>query len=408
MPEIKDDIFKAYDIRGKYPTEVDEDLAYHVGSAVARYFGAREIVVGYDGRKSSPELAKAVTKGLKECGSRVCDIGYCTTPMFYFAVNYLKKAGGIMVTASHNPNNDNGFKVIDPNGIPIFPADFKEMVLEKPKKIDGAKVSKYDVENHYIEYLIRKSGLKKCEVDLEIRLKAKDKTLELAKKILDNIGMKISNDNGLIFEFDKDGDRLEVGGIRPDYLFGLFVKEELKKFHLFTPKFVYDLRFTKAIPEYIEENGGEAVKSRVGHAFMKREMYHNSAKIGGEFSGHFYFKDMHYMDDALMAMLRTIYIALKGNLIEGTKPFQKYYHSGEISIKYEGDRNMVIDRLADEYSDGEVEMIDGLSVSYPNWWFNIRPSNTEPLLRLVVESDSETIMMERIEETKKAIRSLTE
>ena len=404
MPEIKDDIFKAYDIRGKYPTEVDEDVAYHVGGAMARYLSGREIVVGYDGRKSSPELAKAVIKGLKKCGSRVCDIGYCTTPMFYFAVNYLKKAGGVMITASHNPNNVNGFKMIDSNGIPILPIDIKDMILEKPKRINGAKVIKQDIETHYIEYLISKSGIKRCEIDLEVKLKAEDKTLELAKKILDNIGVKISSSSGLVFEFDKDGDRLSVDGIRSDHLYGLFVKEELKRFHLFAPKFIYDLRFTKAVPEYIQEHGGEAIKSRVGHSFIKREMYHNSAKIGGELSGHFYFKKMYYMDDALMAMLKTICIAQKRNLIEATKPFQKYYHSGEINIEYKGDRKMVVDRLTDEYGDGEVEMIDGLSVSYPNWWFNIRPSNTEPLLRLVVESDSEDIMIRKIKEIKKAIQ----
>lgn len=404
MPEIKDDIFKAYDIRGKYPTEVDEDVAYHVGGAMARYLGAREIVVGYDGRKSSPELAEAVIKGLKKSGSRVCDIGNCTTPMFSFAVNYLKKAGGVMVTASHNPGNANGFKMVDSKGIPILPIDIQDMILEKPKKINGAKVSKKDIETHYIEYLIHKSGIKKCEIDLEVNLKAEGKTLEIAKKILDNIGVKVSSSSGLTFEFDKDGDRLSVSGIRPDYLYGLFVKEELKRFHLFAPKFVYDLRFTKAVPEYIEENGGEAIKSRVGHSFMKREMYHNAAKLGGEFSGHFYFKNMYYMDDALMAMIKTICIAQKGNLVEATKPFQKYFHSGEINIEYERDSNMVVDKLADQYSDGEIEMIDGLTVTYANWWFNIRPSNTEPLLRLVVESDSEDIMMEKIQEIKEAIR----
>ncbi len=404
MPDIKDNIFKAYDIRGNYPNEVNEEVALHVGGAVARYLGGREIVVGYDGRKSSPELAKAVRQGLKKSGSRVCDIGYCATPMFYFAVNYLKKAGGIMVTASHNPNDVNGFKMIDANGIPIFPKDIREMVSEKIKKIDGAKMVKRDIENEYIEFLIRKSGIKKYEIDLEVKLEGEDKAPELAKKILDNIGVKISNSSGLVFEFDKDGDRLKVGGIRADYLFGLFAKEELKRFHFLTPRFVYDLRFSKAIPEYIKEHGGEAIKSRVGHAFMKREMHHRGAKMGGELSGHFYFKNMYYMDDALMAMLKTIYIAQKGNLIEATKPFQKYYHSGEINIKHEGDRNIVVDKLADQFSDGEVETIDGLTITYPNWWFNIRPSNTEPLLRLVVESDSETIMMEKIQEIKEAIR----
>jgi len=404
VPEIKDDIFKAYDIRGKYPTEVNEDVAYHVGGAMARYLDRKEIVVGYDGRESSPELAKAVIRGLKKCGSKICDIGYSTTPMFYFAVNYLKKAGGVIVTASHNPDNVNGFKMVDSNGIPILPIDIKDMILEKPKRISGAKVTKQDIETHYIEYLINKSGIKKCEIDLEIKLKAEDKTLELARKILDSIGVKTSSGSGLVFEFDKDGDRLNVNGIRPDYLFGLFVKEELKRFHLFTPKFVYDLRFTKAVPEYIQEHGGEAIRSKVGHSFIKREMYHNSAKIGGELSGHFYFKNMNYMDDALMAMLKTIYIAQKGNLIEATKPFQKYYHSGEINIEYKGDRNMVIERLTDKYGDGETEMIDGLSVNYSNWWFNIRPSNTEPLLRLIVESDSEDIMIEKIGEIKKAIQ----
>lgn len=403
MPEMRDDIFKAYDIRGKYPTEVDEDVAYHVGGAIARHLGGREIVVGYDGRKSSPELAKAVIKGLKECGSQVTDIGHCTTPMFSFAVNYLKKAGGVMVTASHNPDNDNGFKMVDSNGIPILPIDIKEMILAKPKKIGGAKVSKQNIETHYIEYLIHKSGIKKCEIDLEVKLKAEGKALELAKKVLDNIGVKVSDSSGLVFEFDKDGDRLNVGGVRSDYLFGLFAREELKRFHLFTPKFVCDLRFTKAVLEYIEENGGEVIRSRVGHSFMKREMYHNSAKLGGELSGHFYFKKMYYMDDALMAMIKTICIAQKGNLIEATKPFQKYYHSGEINIEYKRDRNMAVDKLADKYSDGEIEMIDGLTVTYPNWWFNIRPSNTESLLRLVVESDSETIMMEKIQEIKEAI-----
>jgi phosphomannomutase len=362
------------------------------------------LVVGYDGRESSPELAKAVIKGLEQSGAKVLDIGYSTTPMFYFAITHLRKGGGIMVTASHNPSNFNGFKIIGGSGIPIFPEDIKEMVCGEMKKKKGGRVSKLDIEDEYIDFLIKKSKVKNCDLDLEVGVKAEDKTLEIVKKILDKIGVKISDDSGLVFEFDKDGDRLDVSGIRADYLFGLLVKEELKKFHFFTPRFVYDLRFTRAIPEYIEENGGEAVSSRVGHSFMKREMFHNGAKIGGEFTGHFYFQEMHYMDDPLMAMLKTICIARKGNIVEATKPFQKYYHSGEINIKYDGDRNMVIDQLADEYSDGEIEMVDGLTVRYTNWWFNIRPSNTEPLLRLVVESDSEDIMIEMVEEIKKAVR----
>ncbi len=403
MLDIKDDIFKAYDIRGKYPDEVNKEIAYRVGGAVARYLKG-EIVIGYDGRESSPELAKAVIKGLKENGSRVINIGYSTTPMFYFAVNYLKKSGGIMVTASHNPNDMNGFKIVDENVISVFPKDIKELVFEEPQKTGNAEVTRYDIEEEYLEYLIQKSGIKKNEIDLEVSLKAEDKSLEFAEKILNNIGVKVSQNSDLVFEFDKDGDRLKVANIRSDYLLGLLVKEELNKFHIFKPKFIYDLMFSKSIPEFIEEQGGRAIRSRIGHAFIKIGMHQHKAKIGGEFSGHFYFKNMFYSEDSLMAMLRIIDIAKKGNLVEQTKIFQKYYHSGEMNIKIEGDRHIVIDKLADKYNDGEIDRLDGLTVEYSNWWFNVRSSNTEQLLRFVVESDSETIMMEKVEEIKKAIQ----
>jgi len=403
--DIKDDIFKAYDIRGKYPDEINEEVAYRVGGAVARYLKG-EIVVGYDGRNSSPELAEAVIKGLKEHGSKVVNIGHSATPMFYFAVNYLKKSGGIMITASHNPEDMNGFKIVDEKSISVFPKDIKGLVFEELKKTGNAKVTKYDIEEEYLKYLIQNSRIKKNEIDLEVELKAEGKALELAEKVLNNIGVKISKNSGLVFEFDKDGDRLKVANLRSDYLFGLFIKEELDKFHIFKPKFVHDLRFSKSIPEFIEEQGGEAIRSRVGHAFMKREMHQHKAKIGGEFSGHFYFKNMFYTEDSLMAMLRTLNIAKKGNLIEQTKIFQKYYHSGEMNIKMEGDRYTVVEKLADEYDDGKVDRLDGLTVEYPNWWFNVRPSNTEQLLRFIVESDSETIMMEKVEELKKAIQSV--
>lgn len=409
MVTIKDNIFKAYDIRGKYPEEVNKDVARAIAKALVRVIKGRNMVVGYDDRKTSPELAQAIVDTLVHIGVNVLEIEEATTPLFYFAINHLNADGGIMVTASHLPEEFNGFKLTRQKAVAVLPEEVRGLAHNSEIKIysKGKIISKKNVSDKYIDFLLKKSKVKRAK--LSISLGVRGKGLDIAERILNKLKAKIENNASLNFKFDTDGDRLMVNDIKSDYLFGILAKEELDRFNILHPKFIYDLRFSKSIPEFIKSNEGEAIKNRVGRVFIQEAMRKNGAILGGEISGHFYFKDTAYMDDAMYAMLRFIKISNeKGRLEDLAEEFEKYYHSGEINIKFDGDFTELTDKLEKKYNEANIERMDGLTVEYSDWWFNIRSSNTESLLRLVVEAHSEELMKKRVEEIKKATSFLQE
>ncbi|MEK7536841.1 MAG: hypothetical protein AAB584_00125 [Patescibacteria group bacterium] len=393
MAKINDLIFKAYDIRGKYPEEISEDIVFKIVAALVKFLNPDKLIVAHDGRKSSESLKESAMTAITAFGTDVIDIGLASSPLFYFAVNRLGAGGGVMITASHNPPDYNGLKIVrekaiaigESNGLTQIRNLTKDIKIERVRK---GKLSSKDLSVEYESYLLEKAGLIK-EPEIE----------------------------GVRFKFDPDSDRLSVfeknKQIRADLLSGIVIKDFLEKQYFFNrifsrPKFIFDLRFTKAISEYITENGGEAIRFRVGHPFIKEAMRENKALFGAELSGHFYFKDVFYVEAPILMKLKLLKIMNETgkSLVELIKPFQKYFHSGEINIEASDQKQAasLIQRLKENYKDGKIDELDGITVEYDDCWFNIRPSNTEPVLRLVVEAETQYIMEQKVEEITEAIR----
>lgn len=436
-------IFKAYDIRGVYDKELNEDLAYKIGKAAVKLFNS-DIVVGYDMRFSSPHLVKALEKGITDSGFNVIDVGLCSTPMFYFAVAFYKHKAGIMVTASHNPKQYNGFKFCKENAMPVsyesgineIERFVKENTFEKSEK--KGKINKkeifYDYEKHVLKFagkieklkvvvdsangmggLAAPSILKSLGLDVVELYTELDGTFpnheanplkEETTKELQELVVKEKADLGIAF----DGDADRVG----------FIDEEGKRvgFDIITAligetflkekgqKVLYDLRSSEIVKEYIESSGGKAVISRVGHSYIKQIMREKDIVFGGELSGHYYFKDNYFADSGLIAavVLISLMSQKKKKLSELIKPLNKYFQSGEINSIVKDIKNK-LKYIENDYSDGKKLNLDGLSVYYDDWWFNIRPSNTEPLLRLNLEAKTREKMESKRDELLKKIRS---
>lgn len=388
------EIFRAYDIRGIYPDEINEDIVFKIAAAMVSFLTPDKLVVAHDGRKSSEPLKELAIAAITASGVDAVDIGSVGTPLFYFAVNRLAAAGGIMITASHNRPEYNGLKLVREKAIVIGESsglsEIKNLAENiEIKAIKKGKVIKKDLSGEYEDFL-------------------------LGKAILEKEPKKPEN---IRFEFDPDQDRLLVfenkKQIRADLLAGLIIKDFLENRSFFSkvfkrPKFIYDLRFTKAIPEFIRENRGEAVCSRVGHPFIKQAMRKNKALFGAELSGHFYFRDAYYAEASILMKLKLLKIMneTKKSLFELIKPFEKYFHSGEINIEIKNSEQTIsiIQKIKENYKDGKIDELDGITVEYKDWWFNLRSSNTESVLRLVVEAKAQYIMDQKVKEISELVK----
>lgn len=465
MSNINDSIFRAYDIRGKYPDQIDENTAFRVGAALVEFLNPNKVVVAQDARNGSDILREAVISAVINSGVDVVDIGYASTPLFYFSVNKFAAAGGIMVTASHNPPEYNGFKLVKEKAIPIYQDNgllqIKKIAEEvKIGKIKKGRVYKKNLIDEYVDFLIKNSGLedlvfrKKVVIDasngmngiilpkvldklsinymplfFEINgsfpnhssdITQKESWKQLKKKILDT-----GADIGVIF--DGDGDRvlfLDRKGevIRTDFILALLAEDILSNRSILNrlfskPKFILDLRFSKFIFEFIEKMGGVLIKSKVGHSFIKEAMRKNKAILGGELSGHFYFKENFYTESSILAMLKVFnIIERRGKQIEElVLPLNQYFYSGEINFKIPSQRfkdlaGEILDKLENIYRDGKVYKLDGLTVDLWNkegWWFNIRSSNTESVLRLVIEAKARYVLDQKVKEISQIIKQFT-
>lgn len=435
------DIFKAYDVRGIYPSELDEADAYRIGRGFALselLKRGKPVVVGRDMRTSSDSLAEAVSSGLVAEGYSVVDIGLCTTPMLYFAVNALDAAGGVMVTASHNPGEYNGFKFVREQAIPIgsesglaeikqqamnvshdsnsllrgsirredvldryaaFFADRFAVELEKPLVIDAGN----GMAGAILPRILSSQKLIYHELFFEPDGRfpnheanpLKDENLRQLREVMKEIPGSIG------IAFDGDGDRvcfLDESGqvVRGDLLTALLAAELLDDDN--GGKILYDLRSSRVVPEVIRNHGGEPIKTRVGHAFIKQIMREEQAIFGGELSYHFYFSEFFNCESGILAMLQTCKLLAKSGkpaskLVE---PLRKYAHSGEINFRV-ADVDNALKYVQEQFSDGRLSRLDGVSVDYENWWFNLRASNTEPLVRLNLEADTQSLMEAGVE-----------
>ena len=434
-------IFKAYDIRGIYPNEINAEMAEAIGRAYIEFTGAKKVVVGRDMRPHSEPLFEGLAKGMMAQGADVIDLGLSSTPQSYFANGTLKADGSVMITASHNPGEWNGFKLCIANAVPISGAtgimDIQKIVEEKSwKKCDKpGTMSSYDIKPEYAAFLRSNAKMdRKLKVvvdyansmglyeiagitdlfDIVPMYDELDGTFPnheanpLHLSTLDAIRAKVK-EVGADFgaAFDGDADRCgfidNEGEIIPMDLFTALIAQDILSNGPAT--ILYDLRSSRAVKECIEENGGKAIQSRVGHAFIKAQMRENDAVFAGELSGHYYFKQNFTAESQGLAMIMLSNLICKKNqkVAELVKPLRKYFASGEINSRV-ADVKPILAALKEKYSDGNMYELDGISSEYTNWWFNVRSSNTEPLLRLIVEADTRELMEEKRDELLKIIR----
>ena len=437
--------FKAYDIRGKVPSELNNDLAYKIGRTYAKHINAKNVVVGYDVRKSSFEICEALIKGLTDAGSDVVNIGLCGTEMIYFSTPYLDADGGIMITASHNPPEYNGMKFVKRDSVPVGYESglnlVEEMILKNElgeiSKAKG-KVEKLDVMEAFINNLSKfydpnkikpfkvvvnaGNGCAGLAVDaIEPKLPIKmikvfnepdsdfpngvpnPLLVENRKPTTDAV---LKNNADLGVAWDGDYDRCfftdEKGNfIEGYYIVGILAKSILKKFP--GEKIVHDPRLVWNTLDVVEQSDGVAIQSKSGHAFIKQKMREVNSIYGGEMSAHHYFRDNAYSDSGMIPFLLIMQLMSEedktlSELVE--EMIANYPCSGEINstIANPAEKIKEIEKL---YTGGNVERTDGLSIEYPEWRFNLRMSNTEPIIRLNVESKGDVLLME--EKTKKLL-----
>jgi phosphomannomutase len=439
-------IFKAYDIRGAYPDELNETIARKIGAGFILLLNAQRIVVGRDMRLSTSALAKALIEGAVSSGASASDIGMVTTPLLYYAIIKGKFDGGVMVTASHLPGGMNGFKLCREEAIPLSGAQglpalerlVKEEKLPDPISELGDSYRKLDFMDDYIERLshfVHNPSPLKVIVDAGNGM-AGPEVIRLFKRFpsWDLIAMYMEPDGNfphhipnpllpastaglqarvvaekadLGVAFDGDGDRAgfidEKGErISEDLITALIAEFLLTK----EPgaAILYDLRSSRIVPEVITQLGGRAVRSRVGHSFIKAKMREENALFAGELSGHYYFRDMGFIDNGLLTMVQMFnYLSLKkAPLSSLIQPLKKYSSSGEINIKV-NNREAVFSRLEAKFKNARIDHLDGLTVEYDSWWFNVRPSNTEPVIRLNLEADDSAEMEEKKKDVLKII-----
>ncbi|HIQ38462.1 MAG TPA: phosphomannomutase/phosphoglucomutase [Methanothermococcus okinawensis] len=440
-------VFKAYDIRGVFREQLDENFAYSLGKILGEKY--KHILVANDVRIGSRELLKPFIYGIMESGGKVSYGGTISTPLMYFGTKNRYDLG-VIITASHNPPEYTGFKMCDRNAIPISPVEeikpiFKRERLEDPQRREVEEINleelKVNISSEYKRFFLKRCRSYDIKVAVDF---ANGSTSIVEKEIVEGLlkdhvfindypdgtfpahqpdTLKISClkdiirtvrenscDVGIIF--DGDGDRIGIVDERGDVLQGdiitaIIAQEILKEKDGKDIKIIYDLRCSKVVPEVIERYGGIPVKSRVGHYFIKKLMQEIDGEFAGELSNHFYFKEIGYFEGPLIALnyILSTMEERKEPLSRIWREYKKYYHSGEINFKVK-DQRKILEKLKEIYKDCKIEELDGLSVYCKGWWFNIRPSNTEPLLRLNLEGDTEEIMREKVEEIKEIVNKL--
>lgn len=446
-------IFKAYDIRGLYGEQLDEQAAWKIGHATAQFLrsmvhgynrglaNAQSICVGRDMRSHSPSLAKALIEGMNTAGANVIDIGMIDTPQMYFAINHLGACGGVQVTASHNPAQYNGFKISGQQAKPIGAdtglKDIKHIataLLHTLGRPDGS-VEHCDLSQEYKKHVLKFLEEKRRPIKMVV-----DASNGMAGKMVpiifgnldgvELIGLNLEHDgtfkhdpNPLVEAnldelkktvkkrnadfgccFDGDADRLmmvdEKGQTVPcDIMTALMVPYFLKSNPGSTV--VYDLRSSHVVQEEILKHGGTPRRERVGHSFMKKTLRDSHACFGGELSGHFYYRDNYYADSGMITLVHMLNIlgATDAPASEMVAPLLRFHASGEMNFEVE-EKDAMMRELTRQFNQGQVDDLDGVTVQFKDWWFNVRPSNTEPLLRLNVEAKTTELLNEKLTELK--------
>ena len=441
--------FKAYDIRGVYNKDFNKEDVYKIGYFLPELLAADKVLVGYDDRESTPEVFEALAEGITDRGADVYKIGYATTPMVYYGTAKHGYKASVMITASHNPPEYNGLKISRENALPVGYdsglRELEEMIetreIEAVSKKKKGSILEHNIKDEYIEF--QKSYLPDLsELDISIDI-SNGMTAIIADKILGNQPhyiyneldgtfpnheanplaaenredlkeLLLENDSDIGLIFDGDGDRvmfLDENGefISPDLIIALLAEYYINQGK--GKNILCDIRTSWSVTEHIEELGGEYFLWKVGHAYAKLKLREIDGICGGELAGHYYYKDFFYCDSGMLTALIVLNVAARlkkeGKTIsELIAEFDKYASSGEVNFKIDNKKE-VMERLKDYYLDKEAPNefydFDGYRLEYNDWWFNVRPSNTEPYLRLVVEASTQELLDKKLEEIEEVM-----
>ena len=443
-------VFKAYDVRGIYPSELDEQGGYAIGRAFVEQFEPKRIAVGHDMRVSSPSMAEAVIRGASEAGTDVLELGLVGTEMLYFAVGELGLDGGIAVTASHNPKDYTGMKIVRSGALPVGGEsgllEIRDRALalsNPPEERTRGQVEPYDIWEQYVERVLSfvdPEAIKPLKVVVDAAngmagvmlppVLERLPQVETVRCYFEPDGTFPNHEpNPLLPEnrefivsktleehadfgvaFDGDADRCffvdDSGEFVPgDFVTALFAELVLEK----EPgaKIIYDVRASWAVPETIERAGGIPLMNRVGHAFIKLRLREEHAAFGGEVSGHYYFRDFSQADSGVIPFLLMLELLSKRGqkLSEILRPFREtYFITGELNTPVP-DVDAKLQELEERFGkEGRVSHLDGISIDAEDWHMNVRPSNTEPLLRLNLEARSKELMERKRDEVLEVIR----
>lgn len=442
--EINKSIFRSYDIRGIYPDELSDQAAFDMGRAFIKFSGARKIVVGQDARLASPVLFKAFVAGVSSEGGQIYDLGKVLTECVYFAVGFYDFDAGVMITASHNPKEYDGFKMIKKNGnniemirgIDLLQTFESLLPLQQTSQIQNIEEKDIwkDFLNHAFDFVdlseiiplkivvdasngVGGLAIEKMQNNLPIEIiplnfgpdgnfpahgpnpLIEGATNQIAKEIIKNkadFGFIFDGDADRIFLIDENGKM-----INGDVTLLLLAKHFLEK----NPgtAVVYNLICSKATPVFIKKYGGIPIKTQVGFVNVREGLLKNNGIMGGEMSGHYCFKDNYYMDSGIITFLELLLLFSKdqrkvSEIVKELSPYAKTDANFTVA-----DKDAVLEKVKERYSDGKQDFLDGITVEYNNWWFNVRPSNNEPLIRLTIEADTKEILDEKKKELTKII-----
>ena len=441
-------IFKSYDVRGIYPAELSDEVAYGIGRCFVSMLGAKRIAVGRDMRPSGQKLFEAFARGATEVGADVLDIGMVSTDALYFAVGRFGLDGGVMITASHNPAQYNGMKFTRSQAQAISLetglSEIRDRLVASdfpPNAARAGSVTSRNILDDFAEHclsFVDASKIKPFKIAIDAGNGMAGETVphvfkrlgcdvvplyfELDGSFPNHPASPIEPENMVDVQaavrkyrcdigvaFDGDADRMFIVDEKADLVDGstvtaLVALNTLKKYP--GAKILYNLICSRSVPELIEKAGGIPLRSKVGHSIIKAVMREQDVVFGGEHSGHFYFRDNWYADSGMIALLQCLELFSEANrpVSEVIAPIDTRFRSGEINSHVD-DIPAKLRQIEERYRDAQIDHLDGVTVSYPHWWMNVRPSNTEPLLRLNVEGDTKETMERERDQALSLIRS---
>jgi len=442
-------IFKSYDVRGIYPDQLNNDLAYKIGRCFVPLLGAKSVAVGRDMRESGNSLFAAFARGASEAGANVLDIGRVSTDALYFAVGKYELDGGVMITASHNPAEYNGMKFTGSqaqaisldSGLAKIRDQIESETLPPPAAAAKGQITHRDILGEFAAHclsFIDPAQIKPFKIAIDAGNGMAGETVphvfkhlpcevvplyfELNGSFPNHPASPIEPENmadlqaavrkhgcDLGVAFDGDADRMFIVDEKGDLIDGstvtaLVALNTLKR-HPGT-KILYNLICSRSVPELIKANGGIPIRSQVGHSLIKQTMREQDVIFGGEHSGHFYFRDNWYADSGMIALMQCLELFSETDkpVSEFITPIDTRFRSGEINTEVKDIRHKMRE-IEEFYKGAQVDHVDGITISYPDWWLNVRPSNTEPLLRLNVEGDTRALMEKHRDEALGLIRA---